>query len=153
MRGRSARLSALPGKPGVLPALEAVLDEAFSEPSDESHRRTRAVVVLKDGRVLAERYAPGFARHTPLIGWSMTKSITHALVGIAVGDGLMDPSEPLPAALRVLPDRESTHTHTRADSLLRLPAAGLAQVDHRAGDPGGGEDRGGQQQREDLDAR
>ncbi len=94
--GRSARLSSLPGQPGELPALEGVLDEAFSEPSDDSRRRTRAVVVMKDGRVLAERYAPGFARHTPLIGWSMTKSVTNNLIGMLVGDGVLDLDDPAP---------------------------------------------------------
>jgi CubicO group peptidase (beta-lactamase class C family) len=80
------------------PALEAVLDEAFSEPSAESHRQTRAVVVLKGGRIIAERYAPPFTRETPLIGWSMTKSVVNTLIGILVRDGLLelDAAAPVP---------------------------------------------------------
>lgn len=85
-----------PGDPFPLlppnPALERALDEAFSEPESGSHRRTRAVVVLHRGRIAAERYAPGFDRDTPLIGWSMTKSITNNLVGLLVADGLLDPA-------------------------------------------------------------
>jgi CubicO group peptidase (beta-lactamase class C family) len=72
------------------PALEQVLDEAFSEPTPSSHRQTRAIVVLHRGRIAAERYAPGFGRDTPLIGWSMTKSITNNLVGFLVADGLLE---------------------------------------------------------------
>jgi CubicO group peptidase (beta-lactamase class C family) len=77
-------------------ALEAALDDAMSEPDPTNPRRTRAIVVVHDGWVVGERYAPGIQPSTPLLGWSMTKSITHALIGIAVADGLMDPTEPLP---------------------------------------------------------
>jgi len=76
------------------PALERVLDEAFVEPAPGSHRQTRAIVVLHRGRVAAERYAPGFDRDTPLIGWSMTKSITNNLVGFLVADGVLDTAAP-----------------------------------------------------------
>jgi len=75
-------------------ALERVLDEAFGEPTPGSHRQTRAIVVLHRGRIAAERYAPGFDADTPLIGWSMTKSITNNLVGFLVADGVLDPAAP-----------------------------------------------------------
>lgn len=78
------------------PALSPVLDEAFSEPSSTSHRRTRAVVVVHRGRIVAERYAPGFGPQRPLIGWSMTKSITNTLIGMRVGDGALRLDEPAP---------------------------------------------------------
>ncbi len=67
--------------------LNYALGEAFSEPDPERLRRTRAVVVVYDGRIIAERYAPGFSQETALIGWSMTKSVTSALTGILVGQG------------------------------------------------------------------
>ena len=63
--------------------LEEALDMAFNETSKDL-RRTRAVVVVYDGRIVAERYAPGITKDTPLLGWSMTKSVTSALVGILV---------------------------------------------------------------------
>ncbi|RME94002.1 MAG: class C beta-lactamase-related serine hydrolase [Bacteroidetes bacterium] len=44
---------------------------------------TRALVMLHDGRLVYERYAPGFGPDTPLLGWSMTKSIVNALLGLA----------------------------------------------------------------------
>ena len=80
----------------VNPALEAVLDHAFSEPEPGSHRQTRAVVVLHRGEIVAERYAEPFGPDTPLLGWSMTKSITNALVGILVKDGVLALDQPAP---------------------------------------------------------
>ncbi|SFO29274.1 CubicO group peptidase, beta-lactamase class C family [Mesorhizobium sp. NFR06] len=49
----------------------------------------RAVVVVKNGRVVAERYGEGFSAKTPLLGWSMTKTVNAAIVGTLVRDGKM----------------------------------------------------------------
>jgi CubicO group peptidase (beta-lactamase class C family) len=51
---------------------------------------TLAVVVQHRGEVVAEAYADGVAADTTLISWSMAKSVTHALVGMAQMDGLLD---------------------------------------------------------------
>lgn len=79
-----------------VPALESVLDRAFDEPDEFSHRQTRAIVVLHRGRLVAERYAEPFGPDTPLLGWSMTKSITNALIGILVADGALALDAPAP---------------------------------------------------------
>lgn len=76
--------------------LKAALDREFSEPDPEKPRRTRAVVVLYKGKIVAERYAPGFHRNMPMHGWSMTKSITSALIGILVGQDKLSIREPAP---------------------------------------------------------
>ncbi len=47
----------------------------------------RAVVVVKNGRIVGERYGEGFTQKTPLLGWSMTKSVNAAIVGTAVQAG------------------------------------------------------------------
>lgn len=47
----------------------------------------RAVVVVQNGRILGERYGPGFSDKTPLLGWSMTKSVNAAIVGTLVKEG------------------------------------------------------------------
>ena len=64
-----------------------ILEGVFAEPNPRRRRRTRAVVVVQDGRLVGERYAPGFGPRMPLPGWSMTKSVLHTLVGILVGEG------------------------------------------------------------------
>jgi CubicO group peptidase (beta-lactamase class C family) len=78
------------------PALKAALDHAFEEPAAPPFRRTKAVVVVHDGKVIAERYAPGIGVETPLLGFSMTKSVINALIGILTQQGLVTPSMPAP---------------------------------------------------------
>lgn len=56
---------------------------------------TRAVVIIERGRLVAERYMPGYGPDTPLLSWSMAKSITQAMVGIAVRRGLVDIDKPM----------------------------------------------------------
>jgi CubicO group peptidase (beta-lactamase class C family) len=64
------------------PALDRILaDDALAG------RGMRAIVVVHDGRIVAERYASGFSASTPLLGWSMTKSVVAGLVGMLVKDG------------------------------------------------------------------
>ncbi|MGG6893916.1 serine hydrolase domain-containing protein [Rhizobium sp. BR 315] len=41
----------------------------------------RALVVVKDGHIVAEAYGDGFSKATPLIGWSMTKTVNAAIIG------------------------------------------------------------------------
>lgn len=77
-------------------ALKAALDHAFEEPAEPPFRRTKAVVVVHDGRVIAERYAPGIGVDTQLLGFSMTKSVVNALLGILTQQGLVTPSMPAP---------------------------------------------------------
>jgi len=76
--------------------LEKALDAAFSEPGPEKPRKTRAVIVVYDGRLIAERYAPGFNKDMPLLGWSMSKSVTNALVGILIRQKRLEIMQPAP---------------------------------------------------------
>ncbi len=69
--------------------LAAAVEGAFAEPDPSNLRRTRALVVVHGGRIVAERYAPGFTADMPLAGWSMTKTVTNALTGILVGRGAL----------------------------------------------------------------
>lgn len=78
------------------PGLKAALDHAFEEPATPPFRRTKAVVVLHDGRIIAERYAAGIGVDTPLPGFSMTKAVVNALIGILTQQGLVTPSMPAP---------------------------------------------------------
>ena len=78
--------------------LEAVVDEVFSD--EARYGTTYAVVVVQGGRLLLERYG-GALPHldrppepvepaTPLLSWSMAKSVLHAAVGVLVGEGRLE---------------------------------------------------------------
>jgi CubicO group peptidase (beta-lactamase class C family) len=90
------------GPPASLPAgvdgkrLNEALEAAFAEPAADNPRKTRAVVVVYDGELIAERYAPGVNQTMPLTGWSMSKSVTNALVGVLVRKGKLDIKRPAP---------------------------------------------------------
>lgn len=77
-------------------ALELAIDHVFEEPDPESMRWTRAVAVIWDGRLVAERYAPWTSADAPHLGWSMTKSVTNAMVGALVLRGDLDHDAPAP---------------------------------------------------------
>ena len=78
--------------------LQTALDRAFAEPNPVRQRRTRAVVIVHRGRIVAERYATGIGPDTPLPGWSMTKSVMNALAGILVKEGRLSTDAPVPVA-------------------------------------------------------
>ena len=78
------------------PDLKLALDRAFIEPEQPPLRHTKAVVVLKDGRLVAERYAPGYGVDTPMLGYSATKSVISALTGILVRHGKLSVNDPAP---------------------------------------------------------
>jgi CubicO group peptidase (beta-lactamase class C family) len=85
--------------------LDAEIDDLFARPMDEG--LTLALVIVRHGEIVAERYgrrpanlfqseeAPILA-DTPLISWSIAKSMTHAALGVLVGDGRIDPADPAP---------------------------------------------------------
>lgn len=67
--------------------LTEILEDGFIETDPEKPIRTRAVIVVYNGEIIAEKYANGFDKNSRLMGWSMTKSIINALIGILVQDG------------------------------------------------------------------
>jgi CubicO group peptidase (beta-lactamase class C family) len=78
--------------------LSQVIDAAFREPGPDSQRNTQAVVVVYKDRIIAERYAKQFSPQTPMLGWSMSKSVTNALTGLLVKDNKLDIKKPIPVA-------------------------------------------------------
>jgi CubicO group peptidase (beta-lactamase class C family) len=79
-------------------ALDAAVLAAFDDPTPEGHIDTRAVIVAVGGRIVAERYAPGFDKQSRFLGWSACKSVTSALIGTLVSDGKLSLDAPAPVA-------------------------------------------------------
>jgi len=74
--------------------LNEIVDTAFDKAGEERVKTFALLVVYRD-TVIAEKYAPGADKNTPLLGWSMTKSVSNALAGILYRKGLFDPAQPL----------------------------------------------------------
>lgn len=64
--------------------LKKALENAFKDDDPDKPYGTRAIVILKDGKLIGEKYEEGFSKNSKHLGWSMTKSIFSALVGIAI---------------------------------------------------------------------
>ena len=89
------------GLPGDVD-LDQLLDAAFDP--EGPLRDTYAVVVVHRGRLVAERYGGSLPRFdgpgrpvtpdTPLLSWSVAKSMLHAVIGMLVGDGRIDQDRP-----------------------------------------------------------
>lgn len=97
--------------------------KAFDGASFGSGSRTTALVVVKDGKIVAERYASGFDMETSQRTWSVAKSLAGTIIGAAVQKGLVDPAAPAPVPewQRPLGDPRAAIT---LDQLMRM-ASGL----------------------------
>ncbi len=81
------------------PAIDAAkLKQAVDAAFESTEAMTAAFVVTWRGRIVAERYAPGITPQTPLESWSMGKTVTAALMGILVQQGVYDIWERAPIA-------------------------------------------------------
>lgn len=70
--------------------LEMPVTSAFDETTYGVGTRTSSVVIVRDGQVVAERYARGVEHETPQRTWSVAKSITATIIGAARRQGKID---------------------------------------------------------------
>lgn len=81
------------GRSGEVKALE---DYAFTTIGTDAQRngiRTDALLIIKDGNIIYERYARGWSEEKRHISWSVAKSISTTLIGVAVKQGLINIDE------------------------------------------------------------
>lgn len=108
-------------------ALAREVDDLFT---DSELGETRAAVVMAGGRIVAERYAPGYSARTRFVSWSMAKTVTAVMIGMLVADGRLrlDESPPVPHWQRP--------GDPRGEITLRQLLQMRAGLDHtEAGDP------------------
>ena len=76
-------------------ALEAFSAYAFPPRDDVSRQgiRTDALLVIRDGQIIYERYAGPTKASTPHLTWSVSKSLLAATLGVAYGEGRFKLSE------------------------------------------------------------
>jgi CubicO group peptidase (beta-lactamase class C family) len=112
------------------PKLEAALDVAFAEPSRPPFRWIKAVVILRDGKLVAERYAAGYGVETPILGYSLAKSVSNALLGILVRQKKLSVEQRAPVAAWDNPS--DPRRAITVDELLRM-TSGLALEESDSG--------------------
>jgi len=107
--------------------LEHILNEQF----DDKSLKTRAILIWHDGNLTAERYADGFSSQTPLLGWSMSKSITSSLIGMRTLDGKLNLQDKLyaPEWNKLQNDHRNEIT---VDTALRM-STGLSWIEGKQG--------------------
>ncbi|MBC7504523.1 MAG: serine hydrolase, partial [Sandarakinorhabdus sp.] len=98
--------------------------------ADPALAETRAIIVLKDGKRIYERYAPGFGPGNRFISWSMAKSITSTLVGDLVSDGKLELDRPVP-----VPEWHTVPNDPRAAITLRQMLNMASGLKHIEADP------------------
>ncbi|GAA0758572.1 CubicO group peptidase (beta-lactamase class C family) [Erythromicrobium ramosum] len=131
--------------PGQAPLSEAALAAVTADggaPKDQLARsiddlfampglgETRAVVVMANGKLAAERYGPGYSKDTRFVSWSMAKTVTGVLIGMLVADGKLSLDAPAPVPLWQRPGDPRAEITLR--QLLQM-RSGLRHTE--AGDP------------------
>lgn len=103
-------------------ALAAIVARAFDRASFGAESITTGVVIVRDGRIVAEQYAAGFGPLVPNRSWSVAKSIAGTLVGAATLRARIDPQRP--AAIPEWRRPGDPRAAITLDQLLRM-ASGL----------------------------
>jgi CubicO group peptidase (beta-lactamase class C family) len=116
--------------PGLTPGVDAM---ALRAASDWAFDRglTISLLVVHRGRIIHERYAPGFDMSTRTRTWSTAKSIASTLIGMLVDEGKLSLDEPL--GFEWLPRARSPETDARNGITLRHllhMSSGLETVDN-----------------------
>ena len=110
--------------------LLAASNWAFDRESPE--QVTLSLVVVYNGQIIHERYAPGFDVATRTRTWSTAKSIASTLIGMLVDEGRLALDEPL--GIDWYPNARSPETDPRNEITLRHVlnmSSGLETVDNR----------------------
>lgn len=76
--------------------VEAVIARAFDGKRPQALSKTKTIVVIAQGRIVAEHYAQGLTRDTRFQSWSMAKSFLHAALGLAIAERKIHPKAPAP---------------------------------------------------------
>lgn len=117
-----------PGKAVDLAALQAASEWAFNRQTEEQD--TISLIVVHNGKIIHERYAPGFDHTTRTRTWSTAKSIAATLIGMRVDDGELALDKPLGESW--LPEIEGAARDPRDAITLRQVlnmSSGLYPVD------------------------
>lgn len=121
-----AELAAIAESPGVgRQRLAMEFGDLFED--DQGLGDTRAALVMHEGEIVAERYAPDYNADTRFISWSMAKTVTAVMIGMLVADGALELDAPAPIESWQRPG------DARADITLRHLLQMRSGLDHTEG--------------------
>lgn len=113
------------------PALAAAIEHAFAPEA-----LTASLLVIQDGRVIAERYGAGAGADTMLASWSMGKSIAALVIGRLVQDGRLELEAEAPIA-EWQAAADDPRRRIRPADLMRMSSglrfSGAREPEHRWG--------------------
>jgi CubicO group peptidase (beta-lactamase class C family) len=95
-------------------AIQAALDWGMAQ----KEHNTRAIVLVYRGKIVGERYAPGWTKDTPQISWSQGKSITAALIGVLAQQGRLRVDDLAP--VKEWQGKDDPRRQIRVRDLLRM---------------------------------
>ncbi|MGH9938926.1 MAG: serine hydrolase domain-containing protein [Blastocatellia bacterium] len=95
-------------------AVQAALDWGMAQ----KEHNTRAIVLVYRGKIVGERYAPGWTKDTPQISWSQGKSITAALIGVLAQQGRLRVDDLAP--VKEWQGKDDPRRQIRIRDLLRM---------------------------------
>ncbi|MBD0776302.1 serine hydrolase [Maribacter sp. ANRC-HE7] len=105
--------------------LKKAIDGAFA---NTEVQKTRTVLIAYKNRIIGEKYIDGFTKDTPILGWSMTKSILATLYGILEYEGKIDLKEPAP----IEDWQQDERKNITLDHLLRMQSGLAWEEDYTA---------------------
>ncbi len=134
---------------GDVGALRTAVARAFDRRSYGQGSETTAVVVVNDGRIVAEQYRPDLTMHSSQRTWSVGKSLAATVIGAAVQQQLINVTAPAPVPewkaagdprgrittdqlLRMASGLNSDHAGNRTDALY---FGGIGVAEQAAGWP------------------
>lgn len=91
-------------KKAEIAALEAYAFTLEGEDSQRKGIRTDSLLIIKGGEIIYEKYARGWDELKPHLSWSVAKSFSSALTGVAVQQGLLKIEESICRVLKDQPD-------------------------------------------------
>ncbi|MAU26560.1 MAG: serine hydrolase [Muricauda sp.] len=120
----------LPPKDTLFPEIDyGQLQKAVALPfTNNEVQKTRTLLVLYKGHLLHEKYVDGFTKDTPVLGWSMTKSVLTTLYGILEHQKKIEVQWPAP----IVEWKNDERQHITLDHLLRMQS-GLAWEEDYSG--------------------
>ncbi|MCW2410245.1 MULTISPECIES: serine hydrolase domain-containing protein [unclassified Sphingobium] len=95
----ASRYAVLKDSPGLSAmALREAVDPLFDPGDGADVGETRALIVMRGGEIVAERYADGFTPQSRFLSWSVARTVTGLIAGMMVSDGLLALDDPAPVA-------------------------------------------------------